>query len=216
MYVLSKFGFNDMMDCRARLRALFESDEPATIGEGAQRIVDFLYDELVDDDGRPACALIRLFKSHRFDALDDELREFAQRIAPEAANLPNVRCLVLTATRGIEPQWNSRHSSTGHKAIPLMSEKMIDEAPMISQLIRQLGVPVSAVLRPTPELLLDQREQSYNVFHVPTALGSPYIVAQESFVQPYGIASVLGFGGMVASGDLFAAILFSRSPISSR
>jgi hypothetical protein len=49
----------------------------------------------------------------------------------------------------------------------------------------------------------------HGVFHVEDALGSPYIPAQEEFVVPYGIRSVLGFGGLLFNGDLFAVILFS-------
>ena len=37
-----------------------------------------------------------------------------------------------------------------------------------------------------------------------------YIPAQENFVVPYGIKSVVGFGGVLPSGNLFAVILFCR------
>jgi hypothetical protein len=92
---------------------------------------------------------------------------------------------------------------------------MVRKAPMISQLLEQFGVPVSAVLRPSPTLMLDVRDKAYNVFHVEHALGSPYIVAQKEFVEPYRIASVLGFGGLLASGDLFATIMFTRVPVTA-
>ena len=59
---------------------------------------------------------------------------------------------------------------------------------------------------------MDGRQQ--NVFYVPRALGSAHIVAQEEFVRPYGIASVIGLGGLITTGDMFALILFSRVPIS--
>jgi hypothetical protein len=214
MYNLARFTFNDMMDCRTRLRTMFDAD-PATIGEGAQRLVEFFYRELVDDQGQPACALVRLFKTHPFDGLDDDLKQFAVNVDPSVAEVPGARCLVLLATEGLLPEWRSRRMSRGHRAIPLTSEQMIEQAPMISQLIKQFGVAMSAVVRPSPTLLLDATDLATNVFHVPTALGNPYIVAQKEFVEPFGIASVLGFGGMIASGDLFAAIMFSKVPISA-
>jgi len=52
------------------------------------------------------------------------------------------------------------------------------------------------------------------VFHVPVARGSAYIPAQEEFVIPCGVSSVLGFGGLLPSGNLFATIMFSKVPIS--
>ena len=50
----------------------------------------------------------------------------------------------------------------------------------------------------------------YCVFFVPDAEGSPFIPAQEEFVQPCGIRSVLGWGGVLHRGELFAVILFTR------
>ena len=50
----------------------------------------------------------------------------------------------------------------------------------------------------------------HGVFHVEHAVGSPYIPAQQEFVIPFGIHSVLGFGGMLPSGNLFVVILFSK------
>jgi hypothetical protein len=55
--------------------------------------------------------------------------------------------------------------------------------------------------------------KAFNVFYVPEALGSPYIPAQKEFVIPYQVQSVLGFGGVLPSGELFAVILFSKVSI---
>lgn len=45
------------------------------------------------------------------------------------------------------------------------------------------------------------------------AVGSPYIPAQSKFIIPMGIRSVLGFGGMLPTGNLFTVILFAKTPI---
>ena len=57
---------------------------------------------------------------------------------------------------------------------------------------------------------MDLAEKAYNVFYVPEAIGSQYVPVQEEFVIPFGIRSVLGFGGILPSGNLFAIIMFSR------
>jgi len=209
---LSRFGFNEMMVCRGRIRDLF-ADDPPTLEDAADRAVEFLRDEFVDERGAPACALVRFFKTHLYRELPDDLRTVVRTAAPEADATPNLRCLTLISTRGVEPDWNSRMTSRGHRAIPLVSVEMVQQAPMIAQLITQLGLPIANVVRPSRALLLDQEQTAHNVFYVPRALGSPYIVAQEEFVVRHGIASVLGFGGLVASGDLFAAIMFSKVAI---
>jgi hypothetical protein len=211
-YNLSSFGFVDMMDCRARIRDLF-ADDPPTLEAAAERAVEFFRRELVDERGQPACALVRLFKTHPYRDLPEDLQAVVRAGSPEAASIPDLRCLTLIATRGDEEEWNSPLTSRGHRAIPLMSVEMVQQAPMIAQLITQLGLPIANVVRPSRALLLDQEQTTHNVFFVPRALGSPHIVAQEEFVVRYGIQSVLGFGGLLASGDLFAVILFSKVPI---
>ncbi|HEX3582652.1 MAG TPA: hypothetical protein VH087_12875 [Thermoanaerobaculia bacterium] len=209
---LSEFGFKEMMECRGRIRDLFAYDPP-TLEDAAERAVQFLRSEFLDAHGAPACALVRFFKTHLYRDLPDDLQAVARAAAPAVGADPDLRCLTLIATRGDEPAWNSRRTSRGHRAIPLLSVEMVQQAPMIAQLITQLGVPIANVVRPSRELLLDQEQKAHNVFYVPRALGSPHIVAQEEFVAGYGIASVLGFGGLLASGDLFATIMFSKVPI---
>ncbi|HET7435326.1 MAG TPA: hypothetical protein VFN10_11520 [Thermoanaerobaculia bacterium] len=209
---LSRFGFNEMMACRSRVRDLFADDLP-TLEDAADRTTDFLRSEFVDANGDPACALVRFFKTHPYADLPEDLRSVVRAAAPEAAALPDLRCLTLISTRGDEPEWNSRTTSHGHRAIPLVSVEMVQQAPMIAQLITQLGLPIANVVRPSRALMLDQEQKAHNVFYVARALGSPHIVAQEQFVVRYGIESVLGFGGLLASGDLFAAIMFSKVAI---
>ena len=215
MYNFVQFGFRDMMDCRTRLRAIF-NDEPATLAEAGERVVRFFYEGLLDEQGKPACALVRMFKTHRFTDLDSASKAVALRALPEAATLPDLRCLTLLATAGDEPDWNQVASSRGHRVIPLPSETMVEQAPMIAQLITQLGGKIANVLNPDPSLFFDTKDASYNLFYVPRALGSPFIVSQKGFVEAYRVSSVLGFGGLLASGDFFAAILFSHVPISTQ
>jgi two-component system NtrC family sensor kinase len=80
---------------------------------------------------------------------------------------------------------------------------------MIAQLIKEFGLELSAVLQPSPEIVKELAGKRHGVFHVENALGSPYIPDQQQFVATYRIRSVLGFGGMLFTGDLFAVILFS-------
>jgi hypothetical protein len=212
-YDLARFGVTEMMRCRGDLRGLF-GDDPGSITAAAQRTVEFFYRQLVDAGGAPACALVRFFKTARFDALDTEQQEFALKTAGSVTLDDDVRCLTLLATIGDEPQWNSPQQSRGHRAIPLTSIDMVEQAPMIAQLIKQLGLSVASVVRPEAGLILDTEGRNQNVFYVEQALGSPHIVAQQEFVRPYGIASVIGLGGLITTGDMFALILFSKVPIS--
>lgn len=212
---LSDFGFNELIELRSSMRSLFTDATIGTFGEAADRMTAFMFEQLVDDAGRPACALARIYKTHLYGGLDADLKKFALHIDPAVERSSNARCLVLAASRGEKPSWNSPAGSRGHRAIPLTSEAAVAQAPMIASLIRQFGLDIGTVLNPTRALLLDSSDVQQGVFHVPTALGSPFIPAQDEFVKPYGVESVLGFGGILASGDLVAMILFSRVPISA-
>jgi hypothetical protein len=118
--------------------------------------------------------------------------------------------LTLLATAGDKPEWNSRKTSVGHKAIPLPSARVVSQAPMISQLIVQFGLDIADVVKPEATLMLELEQRTFNVFHAEEAAGSPFVPAQQDFVVPFGIRSVLGFGGMLPDGKLIAIIMFSK------
>lgn len=213
MFDLAAFTLRDMTEVGAVLRK-------AGVGAGsmeevASRIVRYLHTSLADPEtGESECALVRFFKTHPYGALDPALQQFARQMLGEPSEPdPEMRCLTLLASAGDRPEWQARGSSVGHRAIPLASEEIVSQAPMISRLLSQLGVRVEALLRRSPELLVEPEPSSFNVFYVPQARGSSCIPAQGEFVEAYGIESVLGFGGMLPSRDIFAVILFSRTPI---
>lgn len=213
-YRLPQLTLQDMALCCGHLRRA--GDGAANLEEAAGRITRFLYDELAEGEGgQRACLLVRFYKTHPLQALDPGLQAFARQLSPEGPALPDTtRCLTLISTVGDEPAWCSRHLSEGHRAIPLPSREAVERLPMIAQLVGQLGISIAAIVRPDPAIFVDSHQHTFNVFHVPEAAGSPYIPAQESFVLRYGVRSVVGFGGLLPTGDLFSVILFARVAVS--
>jgi hypothetical protein len=206
--VLDRFGLAETQQCSNALRRLV-GDAPTT-ESAAREACRFLYDELVTGEGQRACALVRCYKVHDYGLLPPDLQAFARTQLPATEPpSPQLRCLTLMATVGDEPEWNDRRQSRGHQAIALPTEAVVERAPMIAQLFRAFGVELRAAIRPAPEIVRDLGGRSYGVFYVPDANGSPYIPAQD-FVTAHGIRSVVGFGGSLLSGDLFAIILFTR------
>jgi hypothetical protein len=211
-YDLTRFTLADMVRCGRALRSLVA--ESASMEEAAQKATRCFYEHCRDQISNDRfCVLVRFFKTHPYGGLHQELRAFADSKAGGAALGADTKCLTLLATSGDDPKWNSRRTSTGHQCIPLLSAAMVGQFPMISQLIHQLGLTTTELVRPTAEIIQDLGQKQFGVFHIPVAANSPFIPAQEEFVAPYGIASVLGFGGMLPGGDLFAAILFARVAI---
>jgi hypothetical protein len=209
---LSTFGLAEMLRCGRGLRAAAAGC--TTMEDAALGMVDYLYDTMRDPaTGDHACALVRCFKTHPYSLLEPELQAGVREALGGVTPRPDLKCLTLLATAGHEPEWRDRRASRGHRAIPLASVEMVREAPMIAQLIREFGLDLDTMLGGAPGV--ERGARTYNVFHVPDAVGSPYIPAQEQFVVPYGIRSVLGFGGELTRGDIVAMIMFSRVPISA-
>ena len=198
--------------CGKAIRTICEGASSMEVA--ANRVVGLLYDGLLDGVGQRACVLVRFFKTQAYGDLDDELQAVAHDVLQDLCPLPDMKCLTLLATAGDEPDWNSRRCSQGHRAIPLLSEQAVSKAPMIVSLFEQMGISVGKFINPAPKYLLDMSRTNFNVFHIPLAQGSPEIPCQPNFIVPYGIRSVLGFGGVLPSGEMFAVIMFFKVPVT--
>jgi hypothetical protein len=210
MYDITRFTLADMTMCGAQLREM--SADATSMEEAANAMVRYLYENLHDANGR-ACIMVRLYKTHPYGDLPAELRDFGHDIMPAESFPPDTKCLTLLGTVGDLAEWNDRHASRRHRSIPLPSKRVIEQIPMIAQMVRQFGLEISSLLETQPEIIDALDQKTYNVFFVPDARISPFIPAQAEFVIPYGVKSALGFGGVLPSGNLFAVIMFTRVPI---
>ena len=180
----------------------------------AEMVVRYLYDHCVGArNGERACVLVRFYKTHPYGGLEPELQRFAAARLGAITPHDGMRCLTLLASAGDEDAWNSRHTSQAHKAIPLPSAEAVRSVPMVTRLIEELGLDLESVVTGAARPAHPGDTRTYDVFHVERAVGSPHIPAQREFVERYGIQSVVGFGGLLRSGEMFAVILFSRVPI---
>jgi signal transduction histidine kinase len=206
---VTRFGLSDMVACGAAFREIGRA--AATFEEAANGVVRHLYDTLrAGEDGPRALALVRLYRATPLSRLDAEQRELARRsLGGKREGEGSTLCLTLAATIGEREEWCDPAASRQHRVIPLPSGGRW--CPMIVRLVRDLGLDRGRAR--DPDLFLDMTERTCNVFHVPEAVDSPHVPAQEEFVRPYGIESVLGFGGILAPRDLYVVILFSKAPI---
>ena len=209
---LGHFSLVDMLQCGRAVRQAAASSK--SMEDAARAVVNYFYEECVTAASEPhRCVLIRFYKTVRYVELDSDRQEFARGLFGSGTPRPDMKCLTLLATIGEEPEWRDPRQSVGHRAVPLPSVQMVEQAPMISQLIKEMGLEIRDVLAPDPTFIHQSAGKTYNVFHVPVAAGSPYIPAQAGFVEKYGVQSVVGFGGLLGDGELFAVIMFSRDPI---
>jgi hypothetical protein len=209
--VLSRFDLAETLRCSSGLRRTMQ-DAPS-MESAAREACRFLYDELQTIRRERACALIRCYKTHPYGDLPADLKAFAREQLPGTRDpRADMRCLTLLATVGDEPAWNDRRQSSGHQAIPMPTSAAVQRAPMVAELIRAFGIDIAHAIAPPSSIVKDLEGKSYGVFHVRDARQSPHIPAQD-FVDKHRIRAVVGFGGSLKLGDLFAIILFSRVPI---
>ncbi len=175
----------------------------------ATGLVNLLYENLKDENGQQLCGLIRFFRTMPFEKVPPELKtKLLQSHGKGIA--AQTKCLTLLATRGLRYSWNDPRKSEEHQCILLQSGESLEETPMISGLLKQLGVDINQVVSSEPGIFLAPEKKQYTVFYVPEAKNSNLVPAQEDFVIPYEIGSVVGFGSQLASGELFAVLLFLR------
>lgn len=206
------FELHDMLRCGLDIRQAARN--APSLETAGTLIVRYLFGAFRDpESGDPQLALARLYKTLPYRELEPDLRLFAKAALGEAPRDEGMRCLTLLATAGVEQAWNDRHDSQGHRAVPLASVRMVHRAPMIAQLIEQMGMDVAHLVQTDASIVPDSEGRTFNIFYVEKAPGSTYIPAQSDFVVPFGIQSVVGFGGILR-GEMFAVVLFSRVPIS--
>jgi serine phosphatase RsbU (regulator of sigma subunit) len=228
---LSGFSVTDMVVASGELRAATAG--AATMEEGSVAIVDWLRHAFTDPaTGRPAFALARMFHTVTWDRLTPDLRSYVGTRDPAAAaNDDGLPYLTLLATSGDHPHWSERRNSRDHQAIPLSASDVVRRAPLALALLdRLLGLQPAAEPVPTrphggggegPGTSARLRDR-FDVFHVPEALGSPYVPTPE-FVRDYQIRSAIALGAVLDSGgpdhpdlpgvrntSLYTALLYSR------
>ena len=207
--LLRDLSLTDVDACGAAIREL--GTDASSRAQVAERIVKLFHERFREANDQGAFSLVRCFETCGFEELDEQLQTIARGSCDGA---PGTRILRLIATAGDQAEWNDPRKSANHRAIPLPSVEALEQLPMISQVIRQLGVEVNRVLTPDASILLNT--VSTNVFHVPEAVGSPSIPVQQGFVIPFAIKSVVGFGDLLPDGRLFVVILFAKVPITQQ
>ena len=206
MYDMNLFTPQDMAKCSLVLRQLGRNT--ASMEATSQKIVKYIYQHFCDSQtGENTCVLVRLFKTHPYGELEDSSQQSARRLMNGNSPAADMKCWTLLAAAGAEPQWNSRHTAAENTAIPLVSTELVAQIPAISGMIREFGLDIPTVLGIEPERFLQLEPAVLNIFHVPEAKDNALIPEQNSLIIPYQVKSVLGFGGLLRSGSLFAVVI---------
>lgn len=213
MALISKLSIEALVDLQEKI--VTQVHGSTALEYAAQEYMSILYEAL-----RKSIILARLFATVYFKELPGPNKEFVSNLAQSAgmSELIQERTLVLSllGTRGAKPEWNNRHNSQGHMGIPLVSSDFIDQIPMISRLLKQLGAGINWIDSNDTQLVARTFKSLSGVFHVRDAKtevdnkGRKIISAQD-FVEEENVKTVFGIGGCyIGTSIFFTAIIFCR------
>lgn len=169
----------------------------------------------------PSIVLARVFGTVPYSRLPDAERDAANAAAGGVALFPGTDVLTLLGTAGTQPEWNDRHRSRAHLAIPLVSRAHVDAIPMVARLLSDLRYRLRDDEDVSP-FVTRAFANANGLFFVPDAAvtrdekGRNVIPAQD-FVLQHGVRSVLGFGGSYVILPMFVStIAFTQEKITKQ
>jgi len=205
------------------INSLWTSLEPQLqqakcLEEAAQATSTALHKQFAD-----SIVLSRVFMTVPFGSLPPANKTFVENLAKsagaESGLKPTTPILSLVGTQGQEPEWNDRRKSKGHMGIPLISSAFVGAIPMISRLLKELGVPLDWIDSHDSEIIKKTVGNSAGLFYVDDASTATdnegrKIIAAQDFVAKYKVKSVFGTGEAYPGGEMLANILFCRDTVS--
>ena len=202
-------------DLWAKIKPKIEKSK--TLEAAAQELVMTLHTQF-----RESVTLARIFLTVPFDQLPEVNKEFVQKLADSAGAgsdlKPTTPVLSLLGTHGQEKDWNDRRKSKGHMGIPLISSAFVSAIPMISRLLKELGIPLDWVDSHDSEIIKRSMGGPAGLFFVEDA-GSATdnegrkIIAAQDFVSSYKVKSVFGTGQAYPNGQILVNVLFCKDQV---
>ena len=180
--------------------------------EAAQALADVVHTRFDE-----SIVISRVFVTVPFDDLPSSNREFVQNLADSAGAASDLKgttpVLSLIGTHGREEDWCDRRKSKGHVGIPLISSAFVDAIPMISRLLRELGIPLDWVDSHDAEMIIEIIGSSVGLFFLENASEAKddqgrNIIAAQDFVSSHGVKSVFGTGGAYPGGQMIVIVVF--------
>ncbi len=186
-----------------------------SLEQAAQNMVNMLYNEYSE-----SLVLLRLYATVPYGKLPATNKDFVNKLA-QTNNLSSqitdaTMILSLMATRGTMTSWNDRHKSRGHVGVPLVSAAFIDQIPMMSRMLKEVGLDMSWIERKDSNMIIDAMGRVSGIFYVEDAATAMdhrqrKIITAQDFVTANQVKTVFGLAGGYATNPVFITLIaFTR------
>lgn len=185
--------------------------------DASQKFVEMFYEEF-----KESIVLVRIFGTVPFKQLPAFNQNFvtklatAKGVASELKN--NTLVLSLFGTHGIRAEWNNRKNSQGHIGIPMVSSKFIEAIPMMSRLMKQIGIKLDWFDEKDINIVIKKVANLSGVFYVADAKNEVdqqgrKVISAQDFVTANNVRTVFGLGGMYINKMFTTMICFTKESI---
>lgn len=191
----------------------------ACLAQAAQNLTDVLYAQYSQ-----SIVLVRMFATIPFRDLPPANHAFVTNLA-QAHDIMHLMAddtpvLSLLGTHGARHAWNDRRKSVGHVGIPLASAAFVDRIPMMSRLLKEVGLSLDWIDSRDITIMLSALGRTAGVFHVQNATTAVdqqgrKIIAAQDFVAANQVKTVFGLGGGYVTNRVFVVlIVFCREEVT--
>ncbi|MCF6148076.1 MAG: HAMP domain-containing histidine kinase [Candidatus Kuenenia sp.] len=182
--------------------------------EIAQNMMRILYCSFTMEKEMNPVVLARFFKVCQYEHLPENIQHYIMRKENREYISPENKYLTLLGTWGDMKEWRERTRSTNCQAFSMNNPDLLNNFPMISALFSQIGFEFPEAALPDKSIMIEGMHKKYGIFCVEEARGSSFIPKQDEFVKPYDVQSVIGFGGMYSTGNIYAVVVFTRKKLN--
>jgi serine phosphatase RsbU (regulator of sigma subunit) len=206
---LPAWGLSDVVTYSTGVRGATAG--ASTMEDAATRMIRYLRRAFRTTLGRPAFVLGRFFNTAPWEDLPPDLRAAVRPPGSPGPEPAGMRSLVVLGSDGDQPGWNDRRGSPGLQPTLLDSVAAVHGEPLLASLVREVGIDLETFVFGLPASSREVPQVGF--FHIEDATDAARVPIQE-FVAEHGIRSILGFGGVQPTGNVFSVALYSRVPIA--
>jgi len=208
-------SYSELRDLFGRIES--KAQPGTTLQASSQACAEVIYDFF-----RDSLVLFRIYATTPYARLPLDIQRFVRRITDAQGVTsklqPESIILSLLGTAGVQPDWNDRLKSRGHLGIPLVDASFVENLPMVSALMKDMGLGLDWLDRRDSSFVVKEVGRLARVFFVPDARTTVdaqgrKVIPASDFVAAHSVRTVFGLGGGYINGVFLAMLFFTRELI---